>query len=108
MKKFNNNELYQLLHIICNNGNIRRLVREDITFIEVIDNIKELTLKGILNYQDAKLSLTKDGLKLFDELSAKYKNIDKDKWIEKEEKSRLEHKIEIDFIYLPDQNKLYF
>lgn len=108
MKKFNNNELYQLLHIIYHNGNIRRVVRKDITFIQVIDNIKDLTLKGILHYEDSKLSLTDEGLKIFNELAIKYKNTDKDKWIEIEKKSKLKHKIEIDFVYLPDQNKLYF
>lgn len=108
MRKFNNNELYQLLHIIHNNGNIRRLIRKNITFVEVIDFIKELTIKGILYYNDAKLSISEDGMKLFEELSIKYKNIEKDKWIEKEIKSKLENKIDIDFIYLPDQNKLYF
>ncbi|MHC6198535.1 hypothetical protein [Elizabethkingia miricola] len=108
MKKFNNSELYQLLHIIHHNGNIRRVVRKDITFIQVIDNIKDLTLKEILHYEDAKLSLTDEGLKIFNELAQKYKNTDKDKWIEKEEKSRLKNKLELDFVYLPDQNKLFF
>ncbi len=108
MKKFNNSDLYQLLHIINNNGNIRRLIRNDITFIQIIDNIKELTFKGVLFYKDGKLSITEEGLKIFEELSIQYKNVDKDKWIEKEIKSKLENKIEIDFVYLPDQNKLYF
>ncbi|MFK7000865.1 hypothetical protein V3470_06985 [Flavobacterium oreochromis] len=108
MRKFNNNELYQLLHIIHNNGNIRRLIRNDISFVQVIDYIKELTIKGILHYNDSKLSISEDGMKLFEELSIKYKNIEKDKWIEKEIKSKLESKIDIDFVYLPDQNELYF
>ena len=108
MKKFNNSDLYQLLHIINNNGNIRRLIRNDITFIQIIDNIKELTFKGVLFYKDGKLSITEEGLKIFEELSIQYKNVDKDKWIEKEIKSKLENKIEIDFVYLHDQNKLYF
>lgn len=108
MKKFNNNELYQLLQIIYKNGNIRRIVRENITFVQIIDNIKDLILKGTLHYKDAKLSLTDDGLEIFNELSKDYKNTDKDKWIEIEKKSKLNHKIEIDFVYLPDQNKLYF
>jgi predicted methyltransferase len=108
MKKFNNRELYQLLQIIYNNGNIKRLTRKNITFLEIVDNIKELTIKGILYYNESKLSLSDEGVKILDELSLKYKNTEKDKWIDKELKSKLETKIDKDFVYLPNQNELYF
>lgn len=108
MKKFNNRELYQLLQIINNNGNIKRLTRKNITFLEIVDNIKELTIKGILIYNESKLSLSEEGIKILEELSSKYKNTEKDKWIDKEIKSKLETKIDKDFVYLPNQNELYF
>lgn len=108
MKRFNNRELYQLLQIINNNGNIKRLTRKNITFLEIVDNIKELTIKGILFYNDSKLSLSKEGIKILEELSSKYKNTDKDKWIEKEIKSKLETKIDKNFVYLPNQHELFF
>lgn len=108
MKKFNNKDLYELLQIIKNDGNTRKLIRKQISFIDIIDNIKILTLEGILKFENDKLSITEKGSLLLDELSVKYKETNKDKWIEKETKSKLENKIEIDFVFLPNQNELYF
>lgn len=108
MKKLNNNDLYQLLHIIKFNGNIRRLIRTDVTYIQIVDNIKSLTLENFLYYNNETLSLTDTGNSLLETLAAQYKIKNKDKWIEKEFKSKLNNKIDIDFVYLPDQNALYF
>lgn len=107
MKKLNNKDLYQLLYILKYNGNIKKLIRENITFIDIINNIKALTNEMVLNNDDGKLSLTGKGEKLFEELDYEYKSRDKDKWIESESKSKIE-KLDIDFVYLPDQSKIYF
>lgn len=108
MKKLSNDQIYQLLHIINHNGNLRRLIRKEVTFMQIIDSVKLLTKEGILSFNEGELSLTENGKKMFEQLSNEYKSIDKDKWIEKETKSKLENKIEIDFVYLPNQNELYF
>lgn len=107
MKKFDNSELYQLLHIIKFNGNVKRLIRKNISYFDVINQIKSLTEKKFVLYKNEKVCLSTEGELLFNELSINYKNKEKDKWIEKEEKSKI-IKLDIDFVYLPDQNKLFF
>ena len=107
MKKINNNELYLLLQVIKNNGNIKKLTRIGLTFQDIIENIKSLSKDKKLNSTDGKIQLTDEGEKLFSELSLKYKNTNKDKWIEKELDSKVD-KLNTNFIYLPNQNKLYF
>lgn len=107
MKKLNNNELYLLIHIIKFNGNLKKLVRNDIPYVEIVKNMKALIEDKLLSYEEGNLKLTKEGEKLYIELSKKYKNRDKDKWIEKELDSKIE-KLDINFIYLPNQNELYF
>lgn len=108
MKKLNNSELYQLLHIIYNNGNIRRLIRKEITFIQITNTIKSLISDSDLSFVNGKIMLTEKGLSLFNSLSSNYKISDKDKWIEEENKSKLENKIDLDFVYLPNPKELYF
>ncbi len=95
------------MHIIRYNGNLKKLIRNDITYIEIVNNIEHLIKDGKLEYIKDKLKLTKQGTKLFNELSLKYKNTNKDKWIEKEENSRIE-KLDLNFVFLPDQDELYF
>lgn len=107
MKKLNNNELYLLIHIIKFNGNLKKLIRNDISYVEIVKNMKVLIEDKYLSYEEGKLNLTEEGEKLYIELSKKYKNTDKNKWIEKELQSKIE-KLDIDFIYLPNQNELYF
>lgn len=107
MKKINNNELYSLLQVVKNNGNIKKLTRIGLTFQDIIENIKFLSKEKKLDSIDGKIQLTEEGEKLFSELSIKYKNTNKDKWIEEELESKLD-KLDSNFIYLPNQNKLYF
>lgn len=107
MKKINNNELYLLLQVIKFNGNIKKLTRIGLTFQDIIENIKSLSESKKLSSIDGKIQLTEEGEIMFSELSIKYKNRDKDKWIEKELDSKVD-KLDINFIYLPNQNELYF
>lgn len=108
MKKLNNKDLYQLIFIIKYNGSIKKLVREDITYIDIINNIKVLLEDMILSNSSGRLLLTEKGEKLFNELDSEYKSRNKDKWIEKESKSKLDKKLDLDFVYLPDQSKIFF
>ncbi|MBL1220145.1 hypothetical protein JET18_04805 [Chryseobacterium sp. L7] len=108
MKKLNNTDLYQLLYILKFNGALTKLVRNNISYIDIVNNIKNLTTENILNYVDQKITLTEKGENLFEKLSITYKSKNKDEWIVKESKSKLEEKIDIDFVYLPDQSKIFF
>lgn len=107
MKKLNNNELYLLIHIIKFDGNLKKLIRQNISYSEIVQNMKLLIEEKILSYKESKLALTEKGENLYEALSLKYKNTDKDKWIEKDLDSIVE-KLDINFIYLPNQNELYF
>ena len=71
MKKLNNNELYLLIHIIKFNGNLKKLVRNDIPYVEIVKNMKSLIEDKLLSYEEGNLKLTKEGEKLYIELSKK-------------------------------------
>lgn len=108
MKKLSNTDLYQLLYILKFNGSLTKLVRNKISYIDIVNNIKSLTSENILSYVDQKITLTEEGEDLLERLSVKYKSKNKDEWILKESKSKLDEKLDIDFVYLPDQSKIYF
>ena len=103
----NNQHLYLLLHIIKNNSNINRLIRENITAEEIGDQIENLLKNNHLFFENKKLYLTYKGEELYQNLSKDYKQRDKSKWIEEEEKSKID-KIDKNFIYLPSENEIHF
>lgn len=104
----NNNHIFLLLHIIKNNGNINRLIREGINLTEIHNKIISLLTEDILSLdKEEHLSLTIKGIKLYNSLYNDYKIKDKDKWIEEEKKSKID-KIDKNFIFLPNQNDLHF
>lgn len=104
----NNNNLYLLLHIIKNNSNIKRLIRENISLIEITHKIKFLLAKEFLTFKENKLSLTDKGIELYKELSdSDHKLKNKSSWIEEEKKSKID-KIDKNFVYLPNQNDIHF
>ena len=107
MKKLNNNELYLLIHSVKFNGSLKKLTRINISYVDIVKNIKVLIEEKLLSYNEGNLKLTEEGENLFNDLSIKYKNRDKDKWIEKELNSKVD-KLDINFIYLPNQNELNF
>lgn len=107
MKKLNNSNLYQLLHIVKFEGNLKKLTRNNISYLEIVNNIKLLVEENKLEHKEDKLTLTADGEALIKELSHKYKIKNKEEWIDKEFKSKIE-KLDIDFVFLPNQNDLHF
>ncbi|MFI8606697.1 hypothetical protein ACIGCP_19695 [Cellulophaga baltica] len=103
----NEKHLYILLNIVKNNGDIRRLTREGIGFKEIAELSNEAIKNKFLLYQDKSISISELGQKTIKNLDAKFKTIDKSKWIEKEKSSRIT-KMDKDFIFLPNQNELHF
>ena len=103
----NNQHLYLLLHIIKNNSNINRLIRENIRAEQIGDQIENLIKNNHLIFENKKLYLTDKGEELYQNLSKDYKQRDKSKWIEEEEKSKID-KIDKNFIYLPSENEIHF
>lgn len=108
MKKLNNNDLYQLLYVLKFNGSLTKLVRNEVSYIDIVNTIKSLTNENFVSYVNQKITLTEKGESLLEELSVAYKSKNKEEWIKKESKSKLDEKLDIDFVYLPDQNKIFF
>lgn len=102
-----NKNFYLLLNIIKKNGNVKRLIHENLDFKQIADLTNSALIENLISFDEETLVLTKSGEDLFNELDTKYKETNKDKWIKKEIKSKI-IKFEKDFIYLPSQNDLDF
>lgn len=99
------NYFYLLLRIVKNDKNVNALLRENLTFKQIGDlTQKALDLK-VIEQKGNEVILTTLGEGFFKKLSQQYKKINKIEWIEKETKSMIEP-IDINFLYLPDQQDL--
>jgi hypothetical protein len=102
-----NKNLYLLLEIVNNNGDIRKLLREGLNYKKIGELTADAISKGYLIFEQEKLKLSFEGVNLIADLAQKYKKINKEEWIEPETKSKIAH-IEKDFIFLPNRNELSF
>lgn len=98
---------YLLLKIVKNNGNVKRLIHENLNFKEIADLTNIAMSEGLIIFNNENLILSALGEKKYSELLDKFKEQNKDKWIEKEIESKIP-RLEKDFIFLPDQNELDF
>ncbi len=101
----NNKNLYLLLNIVKKNGNVKRLIHENLDFKEIADLTNQAIVNDLILFKEDNLILTTKGEMLYTKLEEVYKEKDKDKWIFKENISKIP-KIEKDFIYLPNQKEL--
>lgn len=102
-----NKNLVILLHIIKTKGNIKRLLRENLTFKGISELIELAVIDELILYKDEKINLTEKGLKALENGETLIKKTNKKEWIQIESKSRIS-KLEKDFIFLPNQNDLDF
>lgn len=105
--KMNEKHLYTLLNVVKNNGDIKRLTREGLSFQEIAELSNQAIKDKLLIYQENSISISESGKELANQLSEKFKILDKDKWIDKEKESRIP-KLSKDFIFLPNQNEIHF
>jgi hypothetical protein len=103
----NEKHLYTLLNVIKTNGDIRKLKREGIEYKEIAELTKLAITKEYVQYENDIVKLSDKGLEKINELDNRYKVINKDLWIEAENKSKIP-KLEKDFIFLPNQNEIHF
>jgi len=96
-----------ILNMIENSGNIKRLLREDLSFREISDITNKLVEDGLLSYVEKKITLTPKGKEVLVENQSLIKKTNKENWIQPENKSRVK-KHERNFIYLPNQTELDF
>lgn len=100
-------QLFYLLRLIKNNGNIKRLLYEGFSFRTIAEATNISIREGYLAYNDKELTLTANGQTKLSELEPLMKKVNKEQWIQKEIKSKIP-KLEEDFIFLPNQNELHF
>lgn len=96
-----------LLDIIENSGNIKKLLRENISYKEISEIISKLVREELLCYIDKKIILTDIGKDMLKNGKNSIKETDKNLWIEAENESRIKI-IEKNFIFLPNQKELDF
>ena len=99
--------LYILLSVIKNNGDIKRLKREGISYQEIAQLTQKSIETNLIIYTDDLIELSESGLSKLKELETLYKEKNKEFWIENEKESKIP-KLEKDFIFLPNQNELLF
>ncbi len=100
-------ELYLLLNVIKQNGDIQRLVREGISYLQIAELTNEAILMKLVTYQNDKIELSELGIMKFEEIKNTYKRTSKEEWIEKDKKSQIAQ-IDKNAIFVPRQNELTF
>ncbi len=103
----NNKHKYLLLEIVFENGNVKRLKHEGLSFKEIANLTNTLINENLIIYQNDLVKLSKLGIEKHLELQPIYKEVNKDKWIEKENDSKIE-RLDTSFIYLPNQSEIHF
>lgn len=100
-------EIYLLLNAIKKNTDIKRLIREGLSYSAIARLTKEAISNELVKYEKEKISLSEKGNLLYEQIKGNYKRTNKNDWIEKDEKSRIDKK-EKNFIFVPRQNELTF
>ncbi len=103
----NDSNLYILLSVIKNNGDIRRLKREGMEYIEIAELTNQIISGKLAIYTEETITLTAEGESKLIELEKTIKRTKKINWIEKEMKSKISQ-LDKNFIFLPNQNELEF
>lgn len=96
-----------LLHIIKHHRNIDQLIREGLSYRKITSLVSENVKDNLLKYEQDELKLTEFGEKIYEENVGLIKKRNKNKWIQKDERSKIP-KIPKDSIFLPNQNYLNF
>ena len=103
----NDKHIYILLEVIKSNGDIRRLKREGVDYIQIAELTKIFIENGWVTYDNDKIHLSEKGEEQLEKLEVKNKIRNKEEWIDKEKESRIP-KLSKDFIFLPNQNEIHF
>lgn len=103
----NKNALYILLSIIKTNGSVTRLIREGLDYKTIGEMTNQAISDGLVIYKDDIIFLSPEGEDLLGELDKKLKVLDKKKWIEPKNDSKIPT-LGKDFVFLPQQDELHF
>lgn len=100
-------QIYLLLKIVKRNGSVNELRRDGLSYIQIADLTALALKRGYLAYKANKIRVMKKGndrIKIMDKRAMVTENY---KWIAPEEKSRIA-KMDINFVYLPNQDEIHF
>ncbi len=100
-------EIYLLLNAIKKNTDIKRLIREGLSYSAIARLTKEAISNELVTYEDEKVHLSEKGKQLYEKIKDNYKRTNKEEWIEKEFKSQIK-RIDKNAIFVPRQNELTF
>lgn len=100
-------EIYLLLNAIKKNTDIKRLIREGLSYSDIARLTKDAITNELVNYQDEKIQLSTKGNELYEQIKDNYKKTNKEEWIEKDFKSQIP-RIDKNTIFVPRQNELTF
>lgn len=103
----NEKEIYLLLNAIKKNTDIKRLVREGLSYSGIARLTNDTISNELVIYEKDNIQLSKKGEELYEQIKDNYKRTIKKEWIEKEKKNRID-KMDKDFIFVPRQNELTF
>jgi predicted methyltransferase len=96
-----------ILNMIEDSGNIKKLLRENLSYREISEITNKLVEDELLSYVEKKIILTEKGKEVLAKNKLLIKETNKENWIQPENKSRIK-KYERNFIYLPNQTELDF
>jgi hypothetical protein len=100
-------ELYLLLNVIRQNGDIKRLVREGISYKQIAELTNEAIIQKLVTYKEDKIELSDLGNAQFEQIKNFYKRTNKNEWIEIDKKNEIV-KWDKNKIFIPRQNELTF
>ncbi|OIR07669.1 hypothetical protein GALL_103340 [mine drainage metagenome] len=98
-------KLFQLLKIVKHEKNLQSLLRLGISYHTIARFTEQVSKEGLVILTDEGIVLSEIGEKKYEELKIANKRMNKEEWIEREEKSKI-NKLDPDFIFLPDQREL--
>lgn len=99
--------IYLLLQIVKNNGDVRKLTREGLTFADVANLTSYALGEKLLCFKDNVLMLDLEGESMLAKLNEYRRPKTKKEWITEEDQSKI-FKISKDFIYLPNPTTKLF
>ncbi|MBB3054786.1 hypothetical protein [Mucilaginibacter gotjawali] len=102
MKEIN---LQILLSNVESNGTINSLLDRGLGFKDIADLTEAALIDGFIIYSTEEMKLSEAGLEKLSELRSQMKRVSKKEWIDPEEKSKIS-KINLDFIFLPEQDDI--
>jgi hypothetical protein len=100
-------EIFLLLNAIEKNTDIKRLIREGLSYTKIAKLTREAISAEYIKYENEKISLSKKGSEFYLQIKDSYKITTKEEWIEKDFKNQIA-RLDKNTIFVPRQNELTF